>query len=153
MADAERLAYRGDVDPTETWRSIVDNSGSYLVDVRTGAEWTFVGLPDLSEASKPVWRIEWKMFPTMAHNPRFYADLAQNVAAVNATDLYFLCRSGQRSHEAASIGLEAPELRALERPLTFYNVAGGFEGRLDPKTGHRGVVDGWKSDGLPWRQG
>ena len=33
-----------------------------------------------------------------------------------------------------------------------YNIAGGFEGDHD-ENGHRGFVNGWKAEGLPWRQG
>jgi hypothetical protein len=33
-----------------------------------------------------------------------------------------------------------------------YNIAGGFEGDPDTER-HRGRVNGWKADGLPWRQG
>jgi rhodanese-related sulfurtransferase len=32
-----------------------------------------------------------------------------------------------------------------------FNLAGGFEGGLDPSR-HRGRVDGWKAAGLPWMQ-
>jgi rhodanese-related sulfurtransferase len=32
-----------------------------------------------------------------------------------------------------------------------YNIAGGFEGDPDGMR-HRGLVNGWKAEGLPWRQ-
>jgi hypothetical protein len=32
-----------------------------------------------------------------------------------------------------------------------FNVATGFEGSPDAE-GHRGTVDGWKVEGLPWVQ-
>ena len=41
-----------DVDPTETWAGLAKNSDSILVDVRTNAEWSFVGIPDLSNVNK-----------------------------------------------------------------------------------------------------
>lgn len=152
MVEGENPRYVGDVEPAEAWRAIVDNSKSYLVDVRTVAEWTFVGAPDLSQAAKELWRIEWKTFPSMAHNTAFFAGLAQAVSESGAQEVYFLCRSGQRSHEAASLGVSAPEITALGLGVTFFNVAHGFEGPTDPATGHRGGVSGWKADGLPWRQ-
>lgn len=152
MEDDRALRYVGDIDPSSAYREIIDKPGTYLVDVRTSAEWVFVGLPDLSDADKDVWRIEWTSYPMMAHNPKFFADLSANVAASGADALLFLCRSGQRSHAAAEAALSAPELKALGRPMTFYNVAEGFEGALDQATGHRGSLGGWKSRGLPWRQ-
>lgn len=152
MVEGTHPHYVGDVEPAEAWRSIVDKSRSYLVDVRTAAEWAFVGCPDLSEAEKEVWRIEWKAYPTMIHNPGFFRELAHATTRAGATDIFFLCRSGQRSHEAAAMGASAPEMRAIDESLTFYNVADGFEGPVDPATGQRGGVSGWKMQGLPWRQ-
>jgi rhodanese-related sulfurtransferase len=34
---------------------------------------------------------------------------------------------------------------------TTYNVANGFEGQIDA-AGHRGTLNGWKAEDLPWRQ-
>jgi hypothetical protein len=36
--------------------------------------------------------------------------------------------------------------------LRCRNIAGGFEGPLDPDR-HRGQLGGWKAKGLPWTQG
>jgi rhodanese-related sulfurtransferase len=55
-----------------------------------------------------------------------------------------LCRSGARSRAAAIAMTRA----GLERA---YNVAGGFEGELDENR-HRGLRNGWKAAGLPWKQ-
>jgi len=58
--------------------------------------------------------------------------------------IHFLCRSGARSMAAAQAA------QAAGFPQVF-NVAEGFEGNPDAE-GHRGVVAGWKAEGLPWRQ-
>lgn len=152
MSENSRAEFAGDVDPSAAWDALTGKPQSFLVDVRTTAEWAFVGSPDLSDLGKTLWRIEWKTYPTMAPNPAFFADLAKAVQGSGAEDVYFLCRSGQRSREAAQLGVLAPEVRALGQAFTFYNVAEGFEGVVDPETGHRGVVDGWKARRLPWRQ-
>ncbi len=146
------VAFAGDVEPSEAWRHIKEKSSAHLVDVRTSAEWAFVGLADLSAASKAGWTIEWKRFPDMGLNPDFFARLAAEIAANDASDVFFICRSGQRSRDAAIAGTTASEIAGLERPLTFYNVATGFEGDLNPSTGRRAELNGWKRDGLPWRQ-
>jgi rhodanese-related sulfurtransferase len=58
--------------------------------------------------------------------------------------LIFICRSGARSASAAAAMTEAGH------PHCF-NVAGGFEGSRDEE-GHRGNVEGWKVEKLPWSQ-
>ncbi len=40
--------FLGDVTPAATWQSLKENPDAVLVDVRTCAEWAYVGGPDLS---------------------------------------------------------------------------------------------------------
>ena len=42
------LDYAGDVGAAEAWDMLKSNANAQLVDVRTVAEWNFVGLPDLA---------------------------------------------------------------------------------------------------------
>ena len=137
----------GLVDPAEAWDALADPR-SLLVDVRTRAEWTFVGLPDSPDPRRLV-LLEWLGFPGMAPNPRFLDDLTKAVAETGAESVYFLCRSGGRSHDAALAARSAVE--AAGRPVACFNVLEGFEGDLDGE-GRRGRVNGWKARGLPWRQ-
>jgi rhodanese-related sulfurtransferase len=118
-----------------------------LVDVRTSAEWAYVGLPDLSGVGKPLLRIEWQSFPTGEINRSFAAAVDQELRARGAardSPVFFICRSGSRSAAAAAAVAALGYSRC-------YNVAGGFEGRRDA-SGHRGFVEGWKAAGLPWVQ-
>src|SRR5690606_19047373 len=41
-------AYAGDLTPQEAWDLLLSEPGAVLVDVRTEAEWRFVGVPDTS---------------------------------------------------------------------------------------------------------
>ena len=136
--------YAGDVTPKKAWEILAEEPGAVLVDVRTDAEWGFVGVPDLSELGKDLVRVPWQQFPSMAMNADFAGQVAGNGVDASAT-LLFLCRSGQRSH-AAAVAMTA----AGYGPC--YNVSDGFEGPPDAER-HRGTVAGWKFDGLPWRQG
>jgi rhodanese-related sulfurtransferase len=132
-----------DVAPEQAWQALAGNPNAQLVDVRTDAEWTYVGLPDLSSLNKRVLLIAWQAFPSGAMNPHFLQQLGG--AGVSETDdIYFICRSGARSLSAA----EAARTAGYGR---VYNVADGFEGPPDQQ-GHRGSVAGWKAGNLPWRQ-
>lgn len=133
--------FKGDVSPRQAWTALIDNGDAVLIDVRSAAEWAFVGAPDLSGLARPVLRVEWQTFPGMARNAAFSAQvLAADIGAQQP--LYLICRSGVRSRAAA--------LELAAQGYTSYNVADGFEGQLGPD-GHRGV-GGWRALGLPWRQ-
>ncbi|MFV0464044.1 MAG: rhodanese-like domain-containing protein [Nostocoides sp.] len=135
--------YAGDVSPADAYAALQHDPTAVLIDVRTKPEWAYVGVPDLDILGKPVHLIEWSGYPDGAHNEGFIAELAEAGVGQDAP-LYFICRSGVRSAAAAAAATAAGFGPA-------YNVIGGFEGDLDP-AGHRGV-GGWKSAGLPWRQG
>ncbi len=115
-----------------------------LVDVRTDAEWNFVGLPDLQAAGKETLLIPWQVYPTMQRNAGVRGQPASGPGLTPENEIYFLCRSGVRSLAAAEAA------QAAGFPHVF-NVADGFEGPIDAE-GHRGNDAGWKAEGLPWRQ-
>lgn len=122
----------------------MSNPAAVLCDVRTNAEWSFVGLPDLAETGKQPALVQWQTYPTMQLNPKFLELLTAAHLQLD-NHIYFICRSGARSMTAAQAA-KAAGFRHV------YNVRDGFEGPADPR-GHRGIVAGWKADGLPWRQG
>jgi rhodanese-related sulfurtransferase len=132
-----------DVTPRAAWDSLRTDHDAVLIDVRTDAEWNFVGLPDLAEASKQPVLIPWQVYPSMQVNAAF-AEHLRKAGVTPLNKLYFLCRSGARSLAAGQAA------QAAGFPNAF-NVADGFEGPPDA-SGHRGSVAGWKAEGLPWRQ-
>ena len=145
---ASSAPYAGDIAPKAAWELLVAAPAAQLVDVRTMAEWSFVGLPDLSELERQVHCIEWQSFPDGAINPAFADQAAAAVTAAGAdkeTPVLMLCRSGARSRAAAMALTALGFTRA-------YNIATGFEGDPDGMR-HRGRLSGWKADGLPWKQG
>ena len=137
------VGYGGDVTPATAWKILQENKGAVLVDVRTRAEWSYVGLPDLESVAKKPALLEWQVFPSMQPNPDFVTTLSGAVAD-KTTPLLFLCRSGVRSAAAAKAMTAAGYGTCL-------NVVEGFEGPLDAQ-GKRGSAGGWKAAGLPWRQ-
>ena len=135
--------YAGDVSATDAWQAIRDDADALLIDVRTQAEWAFVGLPDLAAAGKQPLLVQWQVYPSMQLNPQFVQQVA-DAGAAPGKKLYFICRSGARSRNAAIAMTQAGYAHC-------YNVAGGFEGGHDGAR-HRGTSEGWKADGLPWIQ-
>lgn len=137
-------SYAGDISATETWAALEQDPRAVLIDVRTLAEWNYVGLPDLSRLGKTVLRIQWQTWPDGAVNPHFAEEVARAGVEPDQT-VYLICRSGARSRSAAQL-LTQQGWRAA------WNVADGFEGPHDGER-HRGTVAGWKFAGLPWVQG
>lgn len=135
--------HAGVLTPKQTWEMLAENLDAVLIDVRTEAEYAWVGTPDLSSLGKDALNVSWKMFPDLEINPDFVSQVADAVPGKDAP-LLFICRSGVRSLHAAEAMTEAGFTKC-------HNVAGGFEGKHDDD-GHRGTVNGWKVDGLPWRQ-
>lgn len=145
MAPSSSLDYAGDLSAAEAWERLQQDPRAQLVDVRTLAEWNFVGVPDLAGLGRKVHCVEWQGFPSGQSNPQFTAQASQALGGDKAQTVLLLCRSGARSRAAAIALTQAGFAKA-------FNIAGGFEGDIDDK-GHRGNINGWKASGLPWRQG
>lgn len=131
------------ITPKQAWDALLTDPEAQLVDVRTDAEWQYVGLPDLRPAGKQAVLVSWQYFPSGNINPGFVDEL-RDAGLSPRHRLLFLCRSGVRSLSAA----QAAEAAGF---TTCLNVAHGFEGHPDAH-GHRGAQAGWKAEGLPWRQ-
>lgn len=139
----------GEVLPDQAWTILKEEKNARIIDVRTLAEWSYVGVPDVSGLGHELICIEWLRFPDMSVNPAFVEDLLDQMEGQTTSKLLFLCRSGVRSLAAAKAVGDA--LGAKGIGTECLNVAEGFEGDLDAN-GHRGSVNGWKYRGLAWRQ-
>ncbi len=139
--------YAGDLLAIDAYALLEGNSTSVLVDVRTQAEWAFVGTPDIRALGKTPLFLEWQSYPSMEVDANFAArleGLLQPPGVERGASLVFLCRSGARSRHAA-IAMTS----AGWGPC--FNVSDGFEGPLDASR-RRGAASGWKAGGLPWTQ-
>jgi rhodanese-related sulfurtransferase len=142
-----RASYAGDVSGQDTWDALRKDIKAQLVDVRTEAEWNFVGVPDLSELGRSALLCEWQHYPGSVQNPVFLQQLAallDEAGYAKGAPLYFICRSGARSRAAAMAATAAGY-------GPCFNLRDGFEGALDTER-HRGHAAGWKAEGLPWVQ-
>lgn len=147
MSSTPGPGYAGDVSAKSAWDALSSSPEALLVDVRSRAEWAFVGVPVLAGIGKTTLLVAWNDFDAGARVPDFLGRLNAALEAQGArkeTPLYFICRSGSRSRNAA---IEA----TTGGYAHCYNVDNGFEGDLDPD-GHRGTAGGWKAEGLPWAQ-
>ena len=137
-----------EVSPTVVWERLQSDAKAVLVDVRTRAEWNYVGVADLSAIGKKPVLIEWQTFPDSAVDQAFTEKLTALLTSETVgkdAEIFFICRSGVRSKAAAQAMTKAGFSRCR-------TVTDGFEGPLDPSR-HRGRLAGWKAAGLPWAQG
>ncbi len=135
-AKQSAMPYVGALLPKEAFELMQKAPGATLVDVRTRAEWDFVGrIPGAVQ-------IEWQTYPDSNPNPAFVEELQARVD--KEALVMFICRSGARSHSAAAAATQAGYTQA-------FNVLQGFEGDKDAEQ-HRNSVGGWRAAGLPWVQ-
>lgn len=123
--------------PKDAWRMIQEQADALLIDVRDPIEFAFVGHPAGSV------NVPWKTAPSWTANPYFLQQVTA-LAPEHETPLLLICRSGQRSFDAAK-ALAAAGYHNLS------NIEEGFEGPLDAEK-HRGTLGGWRYHGLPWQQ-
>jgi len=131
------MTYIRKLNPTAAWACLQNEARSVLIDVRDPIEFAFVGHPTGAV------NIPWKTAPEWNPNP----DFIERVRTVGdlETPLFLICRSGQRSLDAARALADAGY-------ANLTNVEEGFEGPLDAQR-HRGTLGGWRHAGLPWEQG
>ncbi len=126
------------LSPQEAWGLLQQkSSGAVLIDVRTKIEHSFIGHP------LNAIHVAWKEAPDWQINTQFVTDIKKLVPTRN-TPVLLLCRSGQRSLDAAKTLEEAGFTRLI-------NILDGFEGPLD-QNNHRGNLGGWRFHNLPWIQ-
>lgn len=135
--------------PQDIWLDLNSSQDSVVVDVRTRAEWSFIGTVNLDAVNREPILLEWLRYPDMSVNPTFANDLLEALGGTVPSKIFFLCRSGVRSLSAASNVAEIFGAQGLKTECV--NILEGFEGDLDAER-HRGNANGWKARGLAWRQ-
>lgn len=126
-----------EVTPSQAHRMLQSDPSAVLMDVRDPIEFAFVGHPT------DAINVPYKFAPDMALNPEFLAHARQIVPDLSRP-LFLLCRTGQRSLAAANVLKEAGYQRVI-------NISEGFEGGLNSDQ-QRSTVNGWRFQGLPWKQ-
>jgi rhodanese-related sulfurtransferase len=147
MTYQNSASYAGDMLSADAYALLAGESTSTLIDVRTQAEWNYVGVPDITTLGKAALFLEWQSFPSMQVDEGFVIRLSsmlETAGVKRGAPLLFLCRSGARSRHAAIAMTSAGW-------APCFNISDGFEGPLGPWR-QRSVVGGWKAAGLPWAQ-
>jgi rhodanese-related sulfurtransferase len=130
-----------EIMPSAAYEALQNNAEAQLIDCRSMAEWNLIGTPDLSPIGKQVACLEWQSVDGQ-RNESFCDKISEHIDKEAA--IYIICRSGARSAAAC-------QALAAAGFTTLFNVTGGFEGNTDAQ-GHRATSEGWKFEGLPWRQ-
>ena len=137
------MEYKRNLLPKMAIDRLNENPDAVLIDVRTSAEHKYVGFPENSIL------IPWFDEPDLNSDPSAFCKAVNNHLSdridILSTELILICRSGFRSNEA---------LKCLQSNgfTCVSHVASGFEGDLD-ENDHRGNLNGWRNDGMPWSQG
>ena len=137
-----------DITPTDAYSLATADANVYIIDVRTIAEWQWIGHPGTNKVGEgaeldgKVVNISYKIDKkgAMIVNPSFINEINELFSGRTDITLITMCRSGSRSKAAAGL-LEEAGYSAL-------NMVTGFEGGKDV-FGYR-TVNGWANDGLPY---
>lgn len=138
-----------DITPAEAYNMAMNYPDVYIVDVRTDAEWQWVGHPGANLLNEgeglddKVANVSFKIYKknNFITNPSFLSDMNDIFPDKANVKLITMCRSGVRS-EAAASALEGADY------ANVFNMVTGFEGGKD-YYGYR-TLNGWKVDGLPY---
>lgn len=178
------VSARNDIPPENAYDMLDPSSGSYdpdayILDVRTQAEWYWVGHPGVEECcpglecgkcTNPdlrgsflegkVIHIPWYLWEYVPQDqqydrriPNAFFDEEVMRQFDEGDIIIIMCRSGKRSCSAYD-ELEDPTHPAYKRledlgSYTLYNMSGGFEGGKDDCC-YRTKEEGWKNLGLPY---
>ena len=131
------------ISSKKCFKILSNKTNSYLIDVRTLPEWKFAGVPDLFSINKETIFVSWQIYPEMNENKNFEKKILDR-GIKKSSNLYFICRSGQRS-------LCAAKLLTNNGFSSCFNIYDGFEGDLN-QNNKRSLINGWKYNNLPWKQ-
>jgi len=124
--------------PKQAWAQLQEKPDTLFVDVRMEIEYLYVGHPP------GVVNIPWYEYPQMSPQPMAFTEQVKREAGREDRPVLLICRSGKRTVDAG-LALEAAGFSDVA------HVVHGFEGELDDRF-HRGTLNGWRFDQLPWEQ-
>ncbi len=145
------------LSPQEAYAlKLAHGDGLLFIDVRTRAEFKYIGIADPVDANIPVrllrddyaWSDRAGTFRTR-ENPDFVVAverLLERRGLDRSAPVIVMCQAGSRAPIAARL-MHAAGFKTV---YTQYQGFEGFKAKAGPRRGQR-VVNGWKNAGLPWR--
>eukprot|EP01080_Neovahlkampfia_damariscottae_P011299 gene11299-4110_t len=138
-----------DITPQDTLKILMADKNSFLIDIRTDAEWMWVGKPEIPTTpwkSEPIF-VQFLYHPNRNLNPNFFEEVLSKLKKSPRfkpdSKLFFLCCCASRSVKASKM--------FKEKGYNAYNILYGFDGPANQDR-QRGKVDGWRFRNLPWYQ-
>ena len=136
------------ITPQESYDIVTTDANAFLLDVRTAAEWKWVGHPGADQRGEGA-ALEGKVINIsllitkkglFVVNRGFLRDVDEAFEDNPDVTLITMCRSGARGAAAAQI-LE-------DNGYDVMNMGEAFQGSADPG-GYR-TINGWTNSGLPY---
>jgi len=135
-----------EINSTKAYSILQQSKNAILIDVRSSIEYDYVGHPinaiNIPVKEAPDWEIRDDFIDSVRSELKKKFPDIKNVSEIH---ILLLCRSGQRSGQAA-------QMLELEGYKNIINIMDGFEGDKDANN-HRSVMNGWRFNNLPWEQG
>ena len=139
------VKYMHQIASSECWEALRHSPTAYLVDVRTPEEWQETGVADLSSINKDIKLITWIFFTPYIHPNNKFLDELNAAIEDKKTDLFFMCKSGGRSLQAAQAAIK-------NGYINCYNVNDGFVGNMFDDNLNQLKLNGWLNSNLPRRK-
>ena len=140
------MSFVGNITAKESFDELISSTDSVLIDVRSSRELCVDGVAVLENHPEKLLFCEWRSENPQNEKRKFLDDLFARINFQLTSRLYFICRSGIRSLEAASY--VGNELSKTGVNIMCLNISDGFEGNALKMFGF-GERNGLKAAGLP----
>ena len=130
--------------PTEAFFQLKEDPSSLLIDVRSNLELSNDGIVNLLEIKRDIIFKEWQTYASVETSENFFEDILKESEEKTVANVFFICRSGIRSREAAEYCQF--KFQEIERKVICINISEGLDGNNNPN-----YSSGWKNAGLPWK--
>ena len=93
--------YAGDLLALDAHALLEGDASAVLIDVRTKAEWAYVGTPDIRSLGKTPLFLEWQSYPSMAIDADFAAQLERSWGPRGSSAVRLWCSCAVRGRVRA----------------------------------------------------
>ena len=83
------LDYAGDLTPKQAWTLLKEDKNCQLIDCRSAAEWSLVGVPELDSLKKSPIFVEWQIFPMMEKKTQSFSKKYLKILTISLQKSYY----------------------------------------------------------------